>query len=644
MERYFIVPIPVGIILFLFFLTGSVGVFSFWLKAKSHKLISSINVYGLFIILGCVIWKLHVPSNQRNHYSHHYQSSEKVFVSAIVEEAIREGSYVVEIQQINDKPSNGVVMLSIRKDSTQMNLFEGQHIRFFGGFDPLKRPLHTSQFDYAKYMALKGVYHKARVNTYQIKILDEVDNGLFWRGKIKRQLNDRLKELGFSTAQLDVINALFLGNKRAMAKALKEQYINAGVVHVLAISGLHIGIIMWFLGVLFKPLERIKNGKLISSGLIILILWGIAFFTGLSPSVVRAVTMFSFLTIALNSKREHNIYNALFGSMFVLLVCRPQFLFEVGFQLSYVAVFSIVAIYPLFKRLYYSQYKIVQYGLDLAYVSLAAQLGILPLSLFYFHQFSGLFLVGNLLVIPVLTLLLIVGFPALIVLAIADVPWLVQLVKWLINWLNKVTLVLSNQSEWVFETIYFPGMLLVLSYIVLLSGLFFLYTKRGTGLLSALIGVLCIQGFLLYQKNAVDSNGFVFHQYKKTLLIEQQSNRLKVYRSYEKETPAEKQFLSTVYKDTTVLIPLANYHVINNQNVFVLDKTGEYVSGFSPDILLLTNSSRVNLERAIQELKPKRIIADGSSYPSLVNKWRATCQKQKIPFQSTAEKGYCVIN
>ncbi|MCB9425641.1 MAG: ComEC/Rec2 family competence protein [Flavobacteriales bacterium] len=643
LERNVVVPIVVAATLFIAFIVGSVGVFSFWLKAKRHKLISSISIYGLLFILGCGVWKINTPQNQLNHYSKQFTTSEKVFVTATVTETIRDDSFIVEIQNINSNPSKGTLLLSIKRDSIKPSFYEGQHIRFYAKLESLQRPLHPSQFDYAQYMALKGVYYKARIDQKNVWILNEVDSWLFWRGKIKRQLIALLNELGFSSAQMDVISALFLGNKKAMTQELKTQYINAGVVHVLAISGLHIGIIMWFLGLLLKPLERLKNGNLISSGLIIVMLWGIAFFTGLSPSVVRAVTMFSFLTIALQSKREHNIYNALFGSMFVLLICRPQFLFDVGFQLSYVAVFSIVAIYPLFKKLYYSRHTLIQYGLDLVYVSLAAQIGVLPLSLFYFHHFSGLFLVGNILVIPILTLLLIVGFPALFVLSFSDASWLVKVLQFLINGLNKVTLVLSKQSDWVFDAIYFSGVLMVLSYFVLLSVLYFLNRGKGLGLIGTLIGVLCFQGYLLYKINNVDNKGLVFHQYKKTLLIDQQSGGLKVFKSDNEENAVEKQFLSTVYKDTVEYAPLNNYHSVNNQKVLVLDKTGEYVSGFCPDVLLLTHSSRVNLERVINELKPKRIIADGSNYPSLIEKWRATALKHNIPFQSTAEKGYCVI-
>lgn len=629
--------------MFFAFIVGSLGAFSFWLKAKRHKLLSSISIYGLLFILGCVVWKINTPQNQLNHYSKQFKTSEKVFVTATVTETIRDDSFVVEIQNINSNPSKGTLLLSIKRDSIKPSFYEGQHIRFYGKLQSLQRPIHFSQFDYAHYMALKGVYHKVRIDQNNVWNLNEVDSWLFWRGEIKRQLITRLNELGFSSAQLDVISALFMGNKKAMTQELTTQYIKAGVVHVLAISGLHIGIIMWFLGLMFKPFERLKNGNLISSGLIILMLWGIAFFTGLSPSVVRAVTMFSFLTIALQSKREHNIYNALFGSMFVLLICRPQFLFDVGFQLSYVAVFSIVAVYPLFKKLYYSRHTLIQYGLDLIYVSLAAQIGILPLSLFYFHHFSGLFLVGNILVIPILTLLLIVGFPALFVLSLSDAIWLVKALQFLINGLNKVTLVLSKQSDWVFDAICFSGVLMALSYFVLLSVLYFLNRGKGLGLMGTLIGVLCIQGYLLYQKNHVDNKGLVFHQYKKTLLIDQQSVRLKVFKSDNEENAVEKQFLSTVYKDTVEYASLNNYHIVNNQKVLVLDKTGEYVLGFCPDVLLLTHSSRVNLERAISSLKPKRIIVDGSNYPSLIERWRATALKQNIPFQSTAEKGYCII-
>jgi competence protein ComEC len=474
-------------------------------------------------------------------------------------------------------------------------------------------------------------------------ITSNLITGIARRNDVKRNLTSRLVTLGFTQPQMDVIKALFLGDKNQMNSELKEDYINSGVVHILAISGLHIGIFMFFLRFVLQPFERFRYGKTFNTIAIILCLWLVAFFTGFSASVVRAVTMFSFLSVALYSQRKHNMYNALFGSLFVLLVIHPQFLFEVGFQMSYVAVFSILTIQPLFKKVFYSKNRIVQYVFDLITVSLAAQLGLLPLSLYYFHHFSGLFLLGNLLILPALSLLLGVGIPALFVLYFIDFYFLVRSVQLIINWLNGVTMYLSSYSDWVFTEIYFSGELLVISYLALVFGLSYVYQKEFKWLLVTLVAVILCQFTILIEQHKKNTETLVFHQYKNTLLVLNNSGEITSYGEDSISSKTANQFRASVFKKKILKKELSSFMILNTQKVLLLDKDGAYLKDSSPDVLLLTQSSRVNLERLITDVQPKQIIADGSNYPAIIARWQVTCLQKNIPFRTTAEKGYCMI-
>jgi competence protein ComEC len=121
---------------------------------------------------------------------------------------------------------------------------------------------------------------------------------------------------------------------------------------------------------------------------------------GLAPSVVRSVTMFSFVAIGQHLRRSVNIYHTLLGSILLILLVQPKFLFDVGFQLSYLALFFILWLHPLLSRLLEPKNKILKYIWEILSVSFAAQIGTLPLSLYYFHQFPGLFFITNLVIIP----------------------------------------------------------------------------------------------------------------------------------------------------------------------------------------------------------------------------------------------------
>ena len=145
-----------------------------------------------------------------------------------------------------------------------------------------------------------------------------------------------------------------------MDRELVEAYANAGVVHILAISGLHIGIIMLFLGFVLQPIQLIPRGKWIYIVSIIILLWAFAFFTGGSPSVIRAVSMFSGFALAKYSRRIHSTFHLLIVSFFLLLVFYPPFLYQVGFQMSYLAVFGIIKIHPLLQKLWEPRYLVVR--------------------------------------------------------------------------------------------------------------------------------------------------------------------------------------------------------------------------------------------------------------------------------------------
>ena len=160
---------------------------------------------------------------------------------------------------------------------------------------------------------------------------------------------------------------------------------------------------------IFDPIKRLLKSEKGINVLIIIMLWGFAFLTGLSPSVIRAVTMFSFFAFAKIINRDTNAINTLFLSYFTLLVINPNWLFHVGFQLSYLAVFFILWLVPIWNKFYYPKHLILKKFWGIITVTLAAQIGIIPLSLFYFHQFPGLFILTNLIVLPVIGLILCLG-------------------------------------------------------------------------------------------------------------------------------------------------------------------------------------------------------------------------------------------
>ena len=247
----------------------------------------------------------------------------------------------------------------------------------------------------------------------------------------------------FQNEELAVISALLLGYKDLLDRETIMIYSSSGAMHVLAVSGLHVGIIYLLLNSLFLFFEKFKYGKYLKAVLLILSLWAYALLTGLSPSVLRATTMFSFIIIGSALNRETNIYNTLAASAFVLLLYNPYILLQVGFQLSYAAVLGIVYLQPKLYKLMYTKHWLLDKIWAITTVSIAAQLATFPLGMYYFHQFPNYFLLSNLFVIPLATFIIGGG---VLLFAISAIPFLSGFLAFVVN---KILLLLNFSVQWV---------------------------------------------------------------------------------------------------------------------------------------------------------------------------------------------------
>lgn len=236
-----------------------------------------------------------------------------------------------------------------------------------------------------------------------------------------------------------VIAALTIGDKSDLSTDLKNVYSAAGASHVLALSGLHVGILSGFLFLVFYPLTYWKRyGRMVRMLLVVTLLWGFAFISGLSSSVMRAVVMFSLYAFAsCCSEERFSGIHSLALAAFLMLLYNPFFLFDLSFQLSFAAVASILAFYPLCTRGVVIQNRLLRYLFNLLCLSVSAQVGTLPFVLLYFGTFPTYFLLANLIVSPLAACILVLTLMAL---ALSSVPWLgsgvVVLLDWSTSFLN----------------------------------------------------------------------------------------------------------------------------------------------------------------------------------------------------------------
>lgn len=620
-------------------------------RNKKIQLYFGIASYLASFIIGLLVFNLHYPVNHKNHYSQNLREKEVVVIGT-VSEVLKPNpyshKYYLELKSINSKPVKGKVLVNFSKKNLEKPLEVGQKVFANCHLKSLIKPNNPNQFDYANYLEKKDVFHQIYLENRNFRVIGLEKNKTYNINQIRVAIISALEQNKMDAEALSIIKALLLGQRQDLEQTTIQEYSMAGAIHILAISGLHIGILLFFFKTILSPLSRFKNGKIIQLLLLISLLWFYAVVAGMSPSVVRAVTMFSFVAIGLYLRRYTSIYNTLACSILIILLFKPNFLFDVGFQLSYSAVFAIVSIQPLFVKLWKPKNKIVGYFYDILTVSFAAQIGVLPFSIYYFHQFPGLFFLTNLVIIPMLTIILIGGIIAVLFSFFSWIPMMItEILSQLILVMNDYVGWIASFENFVLKDIPFNLYLLFGTFLFLTSC--FLWFKNPTvkklqfTLVSLLIFQVCYFGSKYYH---IESNEIIVFQYpKRTIIAEKRNNKIRLMTTDTliKSNYVIKNYLNGNFGTIESIDSLKNVYAFGNQKVLIIDQFAIYSVGIKPDLILLIQSPKINFERMISELQPKIIVADGSNYPSVVIEWEKICKKNNIPFHSTNEKGYYKI-
>jgi competence protein ComEC len=608
--------------------------------------------------IGVLTVTLHNEKNLPTHYTRQI-STENDSLKTItfrIREVLKPNDYydkyVIDILEVDKKQTTGKSLLNIQKDSTQTAPQVDAIFISKTEFKIINTPLNPKQFDYKNYLNKKYIYHQLTINHKSLFKIDAKNPTLFGIANTVRSfINSKLTTYSFKPDELAIINALLLGQRQDISEDIYSSYTNAGVIHILAVSGLHVGIILLMLNFLFRPVERLKNGYILKTIIVVSILWSFAIIAGLSASVTRAVTMFSIVAIAMNLKRPTNIYNTLAISILVILVFKPLFLFDVGFQLSYIAVFSIVTIHPHLNRLWKPKNRLANLYWQTLIVTIAAQIGIIPISLYYFHQFPSLFFVSNLVIIPLLGIILGFGIVVIILASLSMLPNLVAIMYgYIISSMNGFVGWISQQEAFLFKDIPFNFLYLLASYALIIALVQLLLKRNHQTLRAFLLTILTFQGAMIYTHYSKPSHEFVvFHKSRYSLLGNTLRHSIVIAHDLDSAASSKNNIVRDYcvgnYVDTIKEDSLQPVYLLKDKKLLVIDSLGIYnIKSFEPDYVLLRQSPKINLNRLIDSIKPKQVIVDGSNYTSYVENWKTVCGKRKIPFHATREMGAFIID
>jgi competence protein ComEC len=308
----------------------------------------------------------------------------------------------------------------------------------------LDAPRNPLEFNYAEYMRTQDVWAQAYVRQTDWIFCDLLRESTL-RGTFIRwreSLLQRLANEPIEQREMGVLSALILGKASAIDREVMQNYARAGVVHVLAVSGMHVALIYMLLKPLFERLWGRRKAKQLRTIIPVLLLWLYAAMTGFSPSVLRAAWMFSFVIVADNFGLRNTIYNTMAASALLLLVIDPMVAFSLGFMLSYLAVIGIAAIHPALHRFFFFESRIGKWLWELTSISVSAQLVTLPLTLYLFHQFPTWFMITNVLVIPLSTVVLYLALAYFATLAAAP------LATFIAGLVGLLTRIMNDLMEW----------------------------------------------------------------------------------------------------------------------------------------------------------------------------------------------------
>lgn len=614
-----------------------------------------------------ITWQKDVR-NQPNWYGK-YGQQQSVIIATIGEPPIEKAksfkTVAVAESVINigsQHQTSGNFLIYFDKDSASQKLKYGDKIIFQKSLSDIKSAGNPGAFDYAGYAAFHQLFHQVYLKQNQWILLEEKNKktGLQFIYATRENVVSILEKYLGKNNESSIAKALLIGYKVDLDKDLVQAYSNAGVVHLIAISGLHMGIIYGVLVWVFSLLPVIKKSKPTRLVLIIFCLWLFALLTGTSPSVLRAAVMFSFIVAGNAFNKKSSVYNSLAASAFLLLCFNPFILWDVGFQLSYLAVLGIVVAQKNISNWLYFKNKYAQRAWQLAAVSLSAQLFTFPLCFYYFHQLPLLFLFSNMVAIPLATLALwgclILLFISPISIAAVYVGKAVYGIIWLLNhtvlFFDSIPFALwQGVSVSVAETI--------LMYIIVCSFLYAFMQKNKMAFKFTLAFSLIFASFIAFDEACAYSQ-------KKMIVY-----NIPLYKAVEFVDRNHFHFVgdSMVMKDKLIhafnlkpahiLLKIKesgsftnslkfnnNFYQFYDSRILIIDSAIKFSTDKKVDLdyIIFSKNPKLNLADIATVFNCKKYIFDASNSSWKIEQWKKECEELHLQFHSVSEQGAFVIN
>lgn len=627
-------------------------------------------VFGIFLNLFLFFAGNHLTAtydlcNQKNFFANYINDCDYIKLQ-IEEPFVLKGNYYKSnasiIASYNNEiatATSGKTYINIRQEDDLVTPGYGDILFVKNKLFEIDGPKNIGEFNYKNYSNLKQIHFQTYLKPSEYSIVCEDCGSKLWTGiyGLRVRLINALIENIEDETSLAITSALLLGQKNFLTIDVKSTFADTGAMHILAVSGLHVGILFLMLNLLFKPIANGRWGRAVAAILSVLIIWLYAGITGFSASVTRASLMFSLFLVADIVNRDKNTYNILAASAFLILLYQPNMLAEVGFQLSYAAVFSIVTLHPYIYKWLSFKSKFIDFFWSISAVSIAAQIGTVPISLYYFNQFPTTFLFSNLIAIPAATAIFvsgisILGFSFILPSVAAFIGKCLTLI------IGGLHFLLSSFSKIPFSTIEFNSFanhfpfLLFLFFIGLITWL--IHQNRKALWLSGFSLLLLCASNAIKKWDAFDDEKLLIYNNNKSLNIEtfaagnslgnitskiEEKNLFAANKQVHQHFQLTGQF-SFEYPH------IQNLYQIKNKTILLLNDevdVQKLPKGVKVNVLIIENNPYINkFETLINELKIEEVVitANNKFAKYYINEF----SKYKIPCYSIKDEGMYVVD
>lgn len=661
----FSVPFSLGITVFLLLLMFIAGKLNNFRSRWVLGLFSIVLIYWLGYSLVSV-----EKQNHRMQDTSFPEDKDQWIVKSLGTPVEKENSYKLSVKLLRsdstDFPDKRTILYFEKDSLLASNIDYGIRLIVHTRWQRPSKPTNPDQFNYRQYLARRGITHQSYAKAKNIKILNKKPEiGLRgWIFNLREQLLANFREHGLKGDEYTLASSILLGKDNSMDPRLRSGFATAGAMHILCVSGLHVGVIFLILGQLLKFLNRRKYGIKIKALLLILMIWFYAALTGLEPSVLRASTMISFIVIGRTIRRPTSVYNSLAASAFLLLIINPMIITQIGFQLSYMAVLAIVSFQPIFYRLWLPRNKWLDKIWAIITVSIAAQIGTFALAIHYFHIFPVYFLITNLIVIPLSSFIIYAGFLTFMTIPLVPVSWLFTKVLFGLLWfLKNSVFVIEELPMASLEYIHLnPTQIILLMLCFIFIYLWWITADRKPVFYALSAFLILMVSFLTQRIENHSNREFIFYNAGKGLAMEAvagtnhtviadstvyNDDKFIQYNMSEHWVKkglkkAEIRLLENNKElNKSYLIKRNNIICWQDTLIYVMKKHNKLLT-VAPDILVVHNQ-KAEPETTLKNKKPDRIVLTEKIAPWNMKKWETYGKKQDIPLNKLSE-GYLCLN